>query len=462
MSNMKRCSILIFTILASLMISSCKDETSKWLDRVPIFKVLGPDGTENSEISIDGKSQSVDFTILTSEAWSAEIKGCDEYSLSATNGGAGRTTVSMKTPENESGAIRNATVNFISGERSYEFTLTQAIQEPYLETDIHNVSVSPYGEALTINVSTNQTSWEYVIEPASAVSWLAETSKDDKSVTFTVPENKTGAELQATITFLVTGKEELFDIVSVKQVIPASVPTDLILDVVFNESGAASDASPSKMQVDNARRDADVAVEMVSQFNRYAAVFKNGTIARSGLATGYYTIPYTADSDFGKKIADGCTYELVFCTSYDPLTYTDGLKQVKPFASTQAGGLGVCLQANSGKIQFECHVGGGWKSPASKVIPAANRFYHVIGVFDKANQSVSVYVDGVFQGSTNAAGDFKFMDTSVDKRWFGIGADPSNSDKGEASFFGKVAVARLYDAPMTEAQVMACYKEIME
>ena len=61
------------------------------------------------------------------------------------------------------------------------------------------------------------------------------------------------------------------------------------------------------------------------------------------------------------------------------------------------------------------------------------------------------------EGSVNTSGDLKFHDTSVDKRWFGIGADPSGTDQGEASFYGEVVIARLYDAPMSEAEAAALY-----
>ena len=113
-------------------------------------------------------------------------------------------------------------------------------------------------------------------------------------------------------------------------------------------------------------------------------------------------------------------------------------------------------------IQFETHVGGGWKSPASTVVPEANRYYHVIGTFNKETEIVSIYVNGKLENSLNASGDFKFQETNTDARWFGIGADPNANDQGEASFYGEVVVARLYDAPMSDAEAMACYKALME
>jgi hypothetical protein len=335
------------------------------------------------------------------------------------------------------------------------FSITQYIQEPYIEVLPVEKSVSPYGEEFTIEVLTNQDEWTYSTE--TPVDWITEVSRSATSVTFSVPENTSGANRSAELTFTVDGKPELWATLSVSQVKPAAAPTDLILDVVFSESGAATDNSPMKMEVKNDRLDADNKVKFNSQYNRYAASFNNGTIARSKLDAGYYYVPYTTGSDFGNKLADGFSLELVFCTYYDPMTYTNGLAQTKPFSSTQAGGIGVCLQANTGLIQFETHVGGGWKSPKSSVVPAANQYYHVVCTWNKSAGASVIYVDGKLQGTVNTSGDLKFHDTSVDKRWFGIGADPSGTDQGEASFYGEVVIARLYDAPMSEAEAAALY-----
>ena len=454
---MKRFFILMIAGAAALMMQSCKDETAEWTDRIPIFVVNGPaEATEEGYIEIEGRAQTVDFTVLSTTSWTAEVTGCDEYSLNTTVGGSGKTTVQLNAPENESGAIREAVVSFYLNDKLQKaFAVTQYIQEPYIEVKPTEVSVSPYGEQFTVEVLSNQTEWTYALE--TAADWLTEVSRSASSVTFSVPENTSGANRTASLVFTVADKPELFANLSISQVKPAAAPTDLILDVVFNEAGAAVDNSPMKMEVKNDRLDANNKTKLVSQYGRYAASFNNGQIARSNLDAGYYYVPYTTSSDFAKKLADGFSYELVFCTYYDPMTYTDGLKQVKPFASTQAGGIGVCLQANTGLIQFETHVGGSWKSPKSTIVPVANQYYHVVCTWDKTKGAATIYVDGKLESVVNTSGDLKFHDTSVDKRWFGIGADPSGSDKGEASFYGEVVIARLYDAPMSEAEAAALY-----
>lgn len=459
---MKRYFIFFVAVLAAMSLQSCKDETSKWLDRVPLFRVNAPAGTtEDNEINIDGKSQTVDFTILATDLWSAEVSGCDAYTFNTSTGGSGKTIISLLTPENETEAVRKATVSFYLGDvLQDEFSVIQQIQEPYIELSESEITLTGYENEFTIDVLSNQDTWSYVVE-TQGVDWLTESAKSATSVTFSVPENTSGADRTAELLFTVDGKPELFATLIIKQLKPAVPPSDLILDVIFNEDGTAYDASPMKMTVDASRRDSDVVIKKLTDFGgRYAAAFTNTTVARSSLKSGYYMVPYVVGDSFANKIADGVSYELVFCTYYDPLTYTDGLKQTKPFASTEAGGIGVCLKANSGVIQLETHVGGGWKSPASDIVPVPNRYYHVIGVWDKAAGVSTIYVDGEYKASVNAAGDFKFMNTNVDKRWFGIGADPGADDTGQISFYGEVVIARLYDAPMSAAEVAALYRQL--
>ena len=50
------------------------------------------------------------------------------------------------------------------------------------------------------------------------------------------------------------------------------------------------------------------------------------------------------------------------------------------------------------------------------------------------------------------------MTSNVNAYWFGIGADPNASDKGELSFQGTIVLARIYNDPLTADQVGALYK----
>ena len=448
---MKRQLLLIMACLSMIAFQSCNRDDGSYVDRVPIFNVIGPGDSDSNEISIDGKAQTVKFTVMATEEWAVSVSN-DAYSVTPTSGGAGKTAVSLTAPSNESGSVHSAVVKFsLNGGKTYEFNLYQAAQSPYLEVDLHDVAITGDGDEFTVTVDTNQPDWTYEID--GAVTWITEKAKTGTSVTFVVPENKTGRKRSADIRFFATAAPELMDYVAVSQSFPAVAPTADLLDVVFESDGKAKDVSRLSMSVMSDRLDSDVSTTYNDRFGCYPAVFNNSTIARSGLEKGYYYIPYTTSSDFAKKLEDGFSYELVFCSYNDPIA-----KQVKPFSSTQAGGLGMCFRAKTGEINFEVHVGGSWCELYSGVLPQRGQYYHVVATWDKTNGLAMLYVDGKLTASANTVGDLKFMDTSVDKRWFGIGADPSGNDLGEASFYGEVVKARLYDAPVSADEVKALYK----
>lgn len=448
---MKRQLTIILACLSMIAFSSCKEDDGSYVNRVPIFNVTGPENTEGTEISISGKAQTVNFTVMATGEWTASVSN-DAYSLTPTTGGTGKTAVSLATPSNESGTVYNAVVKFtLNGGKSYEFNVAQAAQQPYLEVDLHDVAITGDGEEFTVNVDTNQPEWTYEFD--GTVSWIKEKEKTATSVTFTVPENLSGSKRSADIRFYAVAAPELMDYVAVSQTSPVPAPTADLLDVVFNSDATAKDVSPMSMTVNSDRLDADVSSVWNHKYNCNCAIFNNSTIARMNLEKGYYYIPYTTTSDFAKKLEDGFTYELVFCSYTEPTAI-----QVKPFASTQAGGIGMCFRAKTGEINFEVHVGGSWCELYSGVLPQKNQYYHVVATWDKANGLAMLYVDGKLTASANTTGDLKFMTTSLDKRWFGIGADPSGSDLGEASFHGEVVKARLYSEPVSAEEVKALYK----
>lgn len=448
---MKHQLTFILTCLLVIAFSSCKQDDGSYVNRVPIFNVIGPENTEGAEIAISGKAQTVKFTVMATDEWTASVSN-DAYTLTPATGATGRTTVSLIAPANESGSVYNALVRFaLNSGKSYEFNVTQAAQQPYLEVDLHDVAITGDGDEFTVNVDTNQSEWTYELD--GTATWIIEKEKTATSVTFTVPENLSGGKRSADIRFYATAAPELMDYVAVTQTAPVSAPTADLLDVVFNTDKTANDVSQMSMTINSDRLDADVLTVWNHKYNCNCAIFNNSTIGRANLEKGYYYIPYAETSDFAKKLTDGFTYELVFCSYTEPTA-----KQVKPFASTQAGGIGMCFRAKTGEINFEVHVGDAWCELYSGVLPQKNQYYHVVATWDKANGLAMLYVDGKLTASANTKGDLKFMTTSVDKRWFGIGADPSGNDLGEASFHGEVVKARLYSEPVSAEEVKALYK----
>lgn len=247
---------------------------------------------------------------------------------------------------------------------------------------------------------------------------------------------------------------EVFSLVTVTQAFLAPAPKADLLDVVFDEKGNGTDVSGMGMTVEK-RATATMGVEFIGKYNRYAATFAPGGVL-SAQDAGYYAVEYNGNAAFKDALADGYTLEMLICRSDEP-----GNTQIKAFSSTQAGGTGICFRAKDGnEINFETHVGGSWKELYSGISPQKDVWYHCVGSWDKASGIAKLYVDGKLTATLAAAGDFKLMDTNVGKRWFGIGADPNANDKGEATFSGKVAIARLYKDALTDAQVFSLWRNV--
>lgn len=458
--------LLTMFAIACAFLASCDSEGGD-LNRTPLLKVVGPDGSDPSQpISIDGKSQEVAFTVLATTDWTADIAGDEGFALSDRSGATGNTKVTVVAARNLSGATRSATVSFrLGGEERYAYTISQTEEQPYLDVTPAVVTLVGDPSEFTVAVSTNQSSWKVEIDSPDGDGWLTQQSKESASITFLAEENTTGRNRTATLKFVSELHPEVFNYVTVTQGYVVPAPTADLLDVVFAEDGTAKDVSAMGMTVDASCLDETVSTAYNEKFQRYVAVFdRQATTAAK--EKGYYKVPYTDRKDFAQKLEDGFSMELLVCRYDDPIK-----QQIKPFASTQAGGTGICFRNHAdNEINFEVHTGGtrtgdgykftggGWRELYSGITPVKGTWYHVIGTWNKQTGQAQLFVNGVLTTTVNAAGEFDHMVSNVNAYWFGIGADPNASDKGELFFNGEVAIARLYDDPINADQVYALWK----
>lgn len=445
-------------ILASLaLLGSCAQKGTN-LERVPIFKVA-PEQMVNAEgkYEIAGRGGSAVFKVMSSGAWSASIAGDTGFTLSDREGSSGRTDLSVSAQTNSSGATRSTTLTIMQGDEvKGTYQIVQPIVLPYIDATPSEVNLMGEEEEFTLSVDA-ALGWSFSIDKGS--DWLSVVSESTTEITFKAKENGGSENRLGEIGFYLTDMPLVGIIVPVTQNFLAPAPKADLLDVVFDLNGDAVDESASALTVEK-RAAPSMGVEYVEKYKRYAAVFSPGSVLSSQEA-GYYAADYTSREDFKAKLADGYTLEVLFCRSDDP-----GEKQIKPFSSTQAGGTGICFRAKStnpnytlNEINFETHVGGSWVELYSGVTPQKDVWYHAVGLWDKTNSIAKLYVDGKLKVSVSTSGDFKFMDTNS-KRWFGIGADPNSNDQGEATFSGKVAIARLYDKPLSDSEVFSLWREV--
>ena len=232
-------------------------------------------------------------------------------------------------------------------------------------------------------------------------------------------------------------------------------PVADLLDIVFNADGTATDVSAAGKEV---KVFGTPAVAYSQTYSRYVATF---TQQMGGAVQMSYRVDYDDDQAYKDKLADGHTMEAVFMADYDG-TFPD--VEAKPFATHQGGGTGLMVcKTNNGKdgkneLTFLPNTtDGGWRWATSGVYPEAKKFYHVVGVYNKDEQKAYVYVNGELKNTVDAKGDFKFATGTA--RWWCIGGDADNANGGNA-WNGSVAIARVYDKPLTQEEVSQLYADV--
>ena len=228
---------------------------------------------------------------------------------------------------------------------------------------------------------------------------------------------------------------------------------EVILDVAFNEDGSAYDASPMKMTVET---------------NGTPTVYYNEELKRNVVrldniwgenATNFYKVDFEQNMLFRSGLETSHSLEMLLLADYE-----DAMPDVtaKPFSAMQTGGTGFETASVDGARQFRFNANASpvyissWARCDSKVTPEAGKFYHVVGVWDKAAGEARIYVNGELTNTAELPGYVVFP--TVGCNWFGIGGDPSTATKASNAWRGDIAMARVYSSAISANQVAELYK----
>lgn len=236
------------------------------------------------------------------------------------------------------------------------------------------------------------------------------------------------------------------------------LPKADLLDVEFGADGTASDISPLHSTVERGTTSTYYSPE----FGRYVAQFTNEWGGSN--VSEWYRVDYTNNTTIRNGLADGHTMEAVIMANYiSPMADAE----IKPFSSHQGGGTGflICKTANGGGknvLTFLPNVStdgkSTWRWATSTTVPSPKAFYHIVGVYDKASAKCHIYVNGRLQGSADAAGSLVFPTSGCTK--FTIGGDPAANNAVSHGWRGDIAVARIYDKPLSEENVYLLYRDV--
>ena len=163
----------------------------------------------------------------------------------------------------------------------------------------------------------------------------------------------------------------------------------------------------------------------------YVASFNHSERYKSDITgshqNGYYKIDFSADTDFIEKLSDGHSWETLFMMDADAPT-----KAVhdKWFCSQQSGGAGFQInkEADGLDISFAISLSNGTTSSYyfanSGVVPVKGQWYHAVAVWDKDNNAVSIYINGVKAATCETPKNAKFvLNSNPESHWICIGAN---------------------------------------
>ena len=268
-------------------------------------------------------------------------------------------------------------------------------------------------------------------------------------VTFVVPQIDSGK-----YDVVITRGSDSLNVGDVDLVVD-DIPRADMLDVVFNADCSATDVSAKMMYVEYSPS-ADLTTFYENYQGCYMARFAHTLY--SNITSGFYKINFQSNESFRAELADGHTMETIVRLN----TNHDGSDEAKWFSCHDTGGTGFLLTKSDrgGGITFLPRVGSDYAWATSSVKPKVGQYYHIVGVWNKSLGRATVYVDGVKYGSVTTSGEFvqPKNDTSC---WFAIGGDARKTvpSSPQNSWNGDVAMARIYDAPLTDEQVAKLWNE---
>lgn len=248
--------------------------------------------------------------------------------------------------------------------------------------------------------------------------------------------------------------------------------SDEVLDVQFEKDGTATDISPFNNTIEKKDGSGTLSTYYNDDYGCY--VGKLDGINYNVKDAFHYEVDYTDNADLWNALADGFTVELLAEGNAD----SNG-DEGKWFSSTQGSGpFSIFVLSDKdnkgGRVlgfiaSTDATSEGGKKDyrwAYSKITYQKDTYYHMVAVYDKENKKAKFYINGDLVSSVDAPGTLTKPNDSKDKKTgavYGnkkiVFGDPGGSHV-EASFPGEIAIARIYNTPMTDADVQALYSNI--
>lgn len=224
------------------------------------------------------------------------------------------------------------------------------------------------------------------------------------------------------------------------------IPAADLMDIVFAADGTATDVSVTQNEIQTIGTPHVVASPTLNM-----NVFCGATNPWGEDPLNFHKVMVSDALRTG--IEDGVTMEILARPYWESGDVPSNWCTV--LGSEETGGMGMLVYNK--QWCFEIHAGGSYRDAFSGSSPVNGEWTHLVGVWD--GYETKLFVNGNLVGSTTASGSYKWP-TDVQSQWFGIGADLSPNDLGQASFSGDIAIVRMYNEPMNPSQVNKLYKNV--
>jgi hypothetical protein len=415
--------------------------------------------------AIAGSGGDVAFTVAANTAWEYSIAtGADWLRETAKTA----TSLTLTAEANPQTSPREVAVTFtLPGyDATQTVTVSQAagFQPALTVTPPPSATIARTGGNLILAIEANA-DWEYVI-PAGAT-WLTQTGESATALTLTAANNTLWGGRSAVVTVSLTEYPEY----TRSYIVCQSGAADM-LDVVFNTDGTANDVSPMAHNVEWIDFDYPLTVAYDAAWGRNVVTFNP---AANGISPGanhgsFYRVDYNSNIEFKNKLADGHTFECLVKFDHDYAS-TATSYETKFFSTQQSGGTGLMIanqsqETGANGITFLPNVSvagttNTWVWANSQIKPDGQKYYHLVGVWNQAEEKAYIYVDGEVKKVVN---DTKtvYRPIQLDPTWLAIGGDAGPNGVIESPLKGKIVIARVYDSPLTAADAAALYAEITQ
>lgn len=317
--------------------------------------------------------------------------------------------------------------------------------------------ISPMSEEYTFFVETNENEWDYNLDNQN---WISEIDRTNNTITFLVEDNFNENLRETFMDFELVHFPDFNQKVIISQ-LGQKLPIPDLFNVVFEEVGSdiiAQDISPLELEISYEKVDHPVTMNFNERLNVNVAHF-DPPLPGSwlGYRGAYYRIEFIKNEFFEEKLSDGFSMECLvkFDHNFDenPEGYAVGIMSM-----LGAGGAGINLAKDVNNITYEIFLPKSVKVHSS-IIPNNNIWYHIIGVWDKENEKVSLYVNGEHQESV-VAPDSEYVGPDVDRQFLGIGANPKFGNTIGDAFQGSFAVGRIYNEALSSGEITVLWNMV--